>query len=85
MVEWDFDAKVPDWMLNAMEMFVAKIPLDASYYVESLAFHLVRDAYRQMYRVPLLFPVFATLHDDFETTPEIINKNVINDDNLRRK
>lgn len=63
-------------MLSAVENFAAKIPLDATCYVkltmviEILANRLVRDACRPMYRVPLLFPVFATQHDDFETTPE---------------
>lgn len=71
----DFDATAPDWRLNALGNFVAKNPLDASYYVklmefESLACRLVHDACRLMYRVPSLFLAFATWHDDSETTPE---------------
>lgn len=58
-----------------MGNFVAKIPLNVPYYVKLImefgnrACHLVRDAYRSMYRVPSLFHAFATWHDDFETTP----------------
>lgn len=66
-------------MLNVMESFAAKIRLNErqplQYYVECSmaleiqAIHFVHGASEYMYHVPLPSPSYATLRDDFETTP----------------